>query len=131
MATKTFGTTQNSSRKPKMFGSHLSIAGGLHNALLKAEELGFDTAQIFTKNQQQWRVPPLDPGVAKQWSAECTRLNFEHTVSHDSYLINLASPDEILWRKSIDLFVEELARCVTLRIPYLVTHPGAHVGCGE
>jgi deoxyribonuclease-4 len=114
-----------------MFGSHLSIAGGLHNALLDAEKLGFDTAQVFTKNQQQWKVKPLDPAAITQWCGECTRLAFTQTVSHDSYLINLASPDDALWQKSIDLFVEELARCAALKIPFLVTHPGAHVGCGE
>jgi deoxyribonuclease-4 len=114
-----------------MFGSHLSIAGGLHNALLKAEELGCGTVQIFTKNQQQWRCKPLDPAAIAQWSTERDRLKFRKTVSHDSYLINLASADEALWNKSVDLFVEELTRCVLLGIPYLVTHPGAHMGSGE
>jgi deoxyribonuclease IV len=114
-----------------MFGSHLSIAGGMHNALLDAERLGMECVQVFTKNQQQWRVPPLDPAAAALWCEHCDRLDFAHTVSHDSYLINLASPDDGLWQKSIDLFVEELSRCATLGIPYLVTHPGAHTGCGE
>jgi deoxyribonuclease IV len=114
-----------------MFGSHLSIAGGMHNALLAAERLGFSSVQVFTKNQQQWRVPPLSDEAANEWRTHCARLNFSHTVSHDSYLINLASPDDALWQKSIDLFVEELSRCTILGIPYLVTHPGAHVGCGE
>lgn len=115
----------------RMFGSHLSIAGGMHLALLKAEELSCECVQVFTKNQQQWRVPPLNPAAAAEWRAHRDRLKFSHTVSHDSYLINLASPDDVLWQKSIDLFVEELARCAILGIPYLVTHPGAHVGCGE
>lgn len=114
-----------------MYGSHLSIAGGMHNALLDAEKLGMDCVQVFTKNQQQWRVPPLADDACANWRTHCDRLKFEHTVSHDSYLINLASPDDALWQKSIDLFVEELTRCVTLRIPYLVTHPGAHMDCGE
>jgi len=114
-----------------MFGSHLSISGGLHNALLSAEKFGMDTVQVFTKNQQQWKCRPLDEASVTSWSTECKRVGFEHTVSHDSYLINLASPDEALWRKSVDLFVEEVSRCVLLGIPYLVTHPGAHVGSGE
>jgi len=114
-----------------MFGSHLSIAGGMHNALLDAEKLEFDTVQVFTKNQQQWKAKPLDVEAVDQWKLHAERLKFGQTVSHDSYLINLASPDDVLWRKSIDLFVEELARCVTLGIPYLVTHPGAHTGSGE
>ena len=114
-----------------MFGSHLSIAGGMHNALTKAEELGCETVQVFTKNQQQWKCKPLEAEAVECWSRECGRLKFEQTVSHDSYLINLASPDPVLWEKSVELFVEELKRCLLLRIPYLVTHPGAHVGQGE
>lgn len=114
-----------------MFGSHLSIAGGMHNALLEAEKLGMDTVQVFTKNQQQWKCKPLDPAAISQWTIERDRLKFGQTVSHDSYLINLASADDALWQKSIDLFVEELSRCVALGIPYLVTHPGAHMGTGE
>ncbi len=114
-----------------MFGSHLSIAGGLCNALTKAQQLSFDTVQIFTKNQQQWQYPPLTAEQADPWKAQCTKLKFKHTVSHDSYLINLASPDDMLWRKSIDLFAEELRRCSLLAIPYLVTHPGAHLGSGD
>jgi deoxyribonuclease-4 len=116
-----------------MFGSHLSIAGGMHKALLEAQRLGFDSVQVFTKNQQQWVCKPLEQTAVGEWKTHCTRLKFDggRTVSHDSYLINLASPDEALWRKSIELFVEELTRCVTLGIPYLVTHPGAHVGSGE
>src|SRR3984885_1362902 len=114
-----------------MFGSHLSISGSMHKAVLEAERLGFDTVQVFTKNQQQWKCKPLDPGAIQAWQTERDRLKFAHTVSHDSYLINLASADDVLWNKSIDLFVEELTRCSILGIPYLVTHPGAHLGTGE
>jgi deoxyribonuclease-4 len=114
-----------------MFGSHLSISGGMHNAILDAERLGFDTVQVFTKNQQQWKCKPLDTSVVEQWCGQCSRMKMEMTVSHDSYLINLASPDNTLRQKSIDLFIEEVRRCATLKIPLLVTHPGAHVGEGE
>jgi deoxyribonuclease IV len=114
-----------------MFGSHLSIAGGMQNALLEAEKLGMETVQVFTKNQQQWKCKPLAEDVIEQWGSQKKRLKFDQTVSHDSYLINLASPDDKLRQSSIELFIEELSRCVTLDIPYLVTHPGAHVGTGE
>lgn len=103
----------------------------MHNALLEAERLEFSCVQVFTKNQQQWKVKPLDPAMCECWARECRRLKFRKTVAHDSYLINLASVDEVLWRKSIEAFVEELTRCNTLGIPYLVTHPGAHMGAGE
>lgn len=114
-----------------MLGSHLSIAGGLHNALLAAEKYGMETVQIFTKNQQQWKCRSLETDAIEQWRRHCQRLGFRKTVSHDSYLINLGSPDDGLWRKSLALFVEELRRCEQLGIPYLVTHPGAHLGSGE
>jgi deoxyribonuclease IV len=114
-----------------MFGTHLSITGGLHNALLKAEVLRCDTVQIFTKNQQQWRCPPLQENAISEWKTHTERLKFKHTVSHDSYLINLAATNEEFWRKSVALFVEELNRCAALGIPYLVSHPGAHMGEGE
>ena len=114
-----------------MFGSHLSIAGGMHKAVLEAERLGFDTVQVFTKNQQQWKSKPLEDAAKEAWLGELARVKFSQTVSHDSYLINLASPDEALRAKSIALFEEELRRCVLLKIPWLVTHPGAHIGDGE
>ena len=91
-----------------MFGSHLSITGGMHNALLEAERLGMDTVQVFTKNQQQWKCSPLDGETCRCWTKERERLKFRRTVSHASYLINLASPDDVLWQKSVGLFEEEL-----------------------
>ena len=114
-----------------MFGAHLSIAGGMHNALLKAEMLGCDTVQVFTKNQQQWRCSPLTEECIKEWQQHAKRLGFKKTVSHDSYLINLAATNNEFWRKSVELFIEELTRCQQLGIPYLVTHPGAHMGEGD
>src|SRR5688500_2572183 len=99
-----------------MFGSHLSIAGGMHNALLKAEDFGMDTVQVFTQNQQQWRVTPLSAECIDLWKQNAKRLKFKKTVSHDSYLINLAATNPEFWRKSVELFVEELNRCRLLGI---------------
>ncbi len=114
-----------------MFGSHLSIAGGMHNALLSAEKFEMETVQVFTKSQKQWRCSPLTSECIELWKRHARRLKFKKTVSHDSYLINLAAINETFYRQSIDLFVEELDRCALLGIPYLVTHPGAHMGEGE
>ncbi len=114
-----------------MFGSHLSIAGGLHNALSEACRLGMETVQVFTKNQQQWKVPSLSEEAIARWRSELRRVRFRKTASHASYLINLASPDELLWRRSIELFIEELRRCELLGIAYCVIHPGSHMGLGE
>ena len=100
----------------------------MHKAVEEAVRLGFSSTQVFTKNQQQWKVRPLENAAIDSWSAACKAAKFKHTVAHDSYLINLASPDDLLRRKSIDLFAEEMRRCEQLGIPYLVTHPGAHMG---
>ena len=110
-----------------LFGSHLSIAGGMVNALNEAESLGLDTVQVFTKNQQQWKVKPLDPVASDDWLTKLNELGWQgRTVSHASYLINLASPDDELWEKSIDLMTIELERCEALSISFLVHHPGAY-----
>jgi deoxyribonuclease-4 len=114
-----------------VFGSHLSIAGGMHNALIQAEKFGMECVQVFTKDQKTWACAPLAPSAIEEWAGHCERLKFKKTVSHDSYLINLASADPALRGKSIELFVEEVVRCHLLGIPYLVTHPGAHLGAGE
>ena len=114
-----------------MYGSHLSIAGGMENAINRAAELGFTAVQVFTKNQQQWNAKPLDPAAINTWKTAHAASPVGPVVSHASYLINLASPDDALWMKSVVLFVEEVRRCDLLGIPYLVTHPGAHTGCGE
>ncbi len=109
-----------------MFGSHLSIAGSMVNALDEAEKLTLDTVQVFTKNQQQWKAKPLDPTIVRDWRARIAHLGWQgRTVSHASYLINLGSPDDALWKKSIDLMTDEIGRCETLGIPLLVHHPGA------
>lgn len=114
-----------------MFGSHLSIAGGLHNALLEAERFGFGCVQVFTKNQRQWRVPPLSEQQVRDWHETWRQTGVGEVVSHDSYLINPASPDEQTFEKSVSLLREEIERCERLSIPLLVIHPGAHKGDGE
>jgi len=84
-----------------------------------------------TKNQQQWKAKPLEEDAIREFRTHAERLSFGHIVAHDSYLINLASPGDELWEKSIAAFAHEMERCDQLAIPYLVTHPGAHVGSGE
>jgi deoxyribonuclease-4 len=123
------GATANPVLPSRVFGSHLSIAGSMVNALLEAESLGMDTVQVFTKNQQQWKVAPLDPGVVRDWHAHVTRLSWQgRTVSHASYLINLASVSDELWAKSVGLMTVEVQRCEELGIPFLVHHPGSFTG---
>ncbi len=114
-----------------MFGSHLSIAGGMERALIEAEALGLDTVQVFTRNQQQWRIPPLDAGSVQLFRQHAARLHFNKMVAHDSYLINLATGEQTLRNKSIDALASELERCEALGIFALVTHGGSHGGDGE
>jgi len=119
-----------------LFGSHLSVAGGMVNALHEARSLGLDAVQVFTKNQQQWKAPAMKPEARMAWLEGLAELGWadadpldpagaHRTVSHASYLINLASPDDALWAKSIDMMVVEIERCDVLGIPLLVHHPGA------
>lgn len=99
------------------------------NALQEAQRLGLDTVQVFTKNQQQWKARPLEQSAIDEWRREISRLGWEdRTVSHASYLINLASCNDELWEKSVSLMREEIERCEALGIPFLVHHPGSCVG---
>lgn len=114
-----------------LFGSHLSIAGGYYKAVRRAAELGMDCVQLFTKNNNQWRAKPLGDEDVRLFRESLSETGITHPISHDSYLINLASSDEELWMKSIDAMVVELERAHRLGIPHVVAHPGSHVGAGE
>lgn len=107
-----------------LFGAHMSIAGGCHNALTAAHEHDFDTVQLFTKNNNQWHAPELTQTHVKDFNdtLKTTRLKF--LTAHDSYLINLASPDPLLYQRSLEAFVVEVQRAEALGLAYLVMHPG-------
>ncbi len=113
------------------FGAHMSIAGGCERAVLAAHDVGFVAVQIFTKNSNQWNAPPLSSGQANTFRQEVERTGIHDTVAHSSYLINLASPHDALWEKSIAAMAVEMQRCHELGIGDLVVHPGAHMGTGE
>jgi len=106
-------------------------AGGLASALSAGAELGCDAVQVFTKNPQRWRAKALTEEEIAAFAAEQERTGIEPVVAHDTYLINLASPDQGNLRKSLDAFVVEIERCHALGIPFLVTHMGAHRGAGD
>lgn len=114
-----------------LFGAHLSVAGGLLKAVGSAVALGCETLQVFTKNANQWVGKPLADGDVADFRAAVRNAKLRFVTAHDSYLINLASPDDTLYRKSIGAFAEEVERAEALGLAYLVTHPGAHVGSGE
>ena len=114
-----------------MFGAHMSIAGGLEKALERGKKINCRTIQIFTKSSNQWKAKEITDEDLRRFQSFYAQFHISPVVAHDSYLINLASPDPVLHRKSIDSFFNEMERCEKLKIPYLVFHPGAHVGSGE
>ncbi|MBM3997040.1 MAG: deoxyribonuclease IV [Planctomycetes bacterium] len=133
-----------------LLGAHMSIAGGLHKAVEAAAALGMETVQIFTHSPSQWAVKPVTPAAKElhrdgksltknnnQWNAKdltndelrafhdtLKASNLQFPTAHDSYLINLASPDPVLYRKSLEAFVIEVQRADALGLSYLVMHPG-------
>jgi deoxyribonuclease IV len=115
----------------RKFGAHMSIAGGCDRAVWAAHAIAFRTVQLFTKNNNRWDGVPMTDAHAQAFRSALDRTGVVEPVAHTSYLINLASPDEALWRKSIAAMVDELERCAKLGITELVLHPGAHMGEGE
>ena len=114
-----------------LIGAHVSISGGLHKAFPLAADIGCTAMQIFTKNANQWNAKPLQEKEIQQFKAAWAASGIRMIVAHDSYLINLASPDGELLEKSRSAMRIEVERCEQLGIPYLVMHPGSHVGSGE
>jgi len=114
-----------------ILGAHQSIASGYYKAVEIAHRLKCDCVQVFTKNNNQWRAKELTDEDVRLFKGKLKELGVTHPLAHDSYLINLASPDPVLWKKSVDSFVMEMLRADRLGIPYLVTHPGAHTTSSE
>lgn len=114
-----------------LFGAHMSIAGGYHRALLAAQDQGCASVQLFTKSSNQWRAKDITTEEAQTFRQVLRRTGLRQTMAHDSYLINLASPNPDLYRRSLEAFVVEVQRAELLGLRYLVTHPGAHLDSGE
>ncbi len=107
-------------------GSHMSIAGGYWKAVVAAASVGCDCVQLFTKNNNQWRAKPLTQQDSELFQSAMSEHGIGHPVSHASYLINLASPEDQLRQKSIDAMVIEIQRAAWLGIPYVIFHPGSY-----
>jgi deoxyribonuclease-4 len=114
-----------------ILGAHKSIAGGYYKAVDAAAATGCDCVQIFTKNNNQWRAKPLTADDAQRFQTALRERKITHPLVHDTYLINLAAPDEAMWRKSVEAFVIELERAEFLGIPYVVAHPGSYTTSSE
>ncbi len=125
-------------QKPQQFagadlllGAHMSIAGGVDLAPLRGRQVGCQTIQLFTKSSNQWRARALPSEEIDRFRANLQAAAIAPAVAHGAYLINLASTDPALHQRSMAACLEELERAEALGIPYLVIHPGAHMGAGE
>jgi deoxyribonuclease-4 len=113
------------------FGAHMSIAGGIHLAPERGVKAGCGVIQLFTQNSNQWRGKPISDSDTLLFREKRCESGLHEIVSHDIYLINLASSPGEIRDKSLVAFREEMERCSRLGITKIVMHPGAHLGDGE
>jgi deoxyribonuclease IV len=132
LVVKVPGEKQLSISLPKgvLLGAHTSTAGGVGQAIVRAQACGFTAAQIFVKNNKQWFAGPLDEEQAKQFRT-ARRASGIAFFAHNSYLVNLASQDPGMFSTSVRAMIGELERAEALEIPFMVMHPGSHGGAGE
>ncbi len=114
-----------------LLGAHMSIAGGVGNALLEGKKVDCDAIQIFTKSSRQWASKPYTKEEIEQFHINRRETGIGAVIAHDSYLLNMGSPEAALRTRSVAAFIDELERCETLGVANLIAHPGAHVGAGE
>jgi deoxyribonuclease-4 len=112
---------------PERLGAHVSVQGGVEKAPVRGKAIGATAIQVFTKTPSQWREPGCSSESHAAFRRECERCELSSIVGHDSYLINLASPDPVLSARSEAAFGAELSRCEAFGIPYLVSHPGNYI----
>ncbi|WP_194436310.1 deoxyribonuclease IV [Vibrio fluminensis] len=121
--------TMRSNSQIKYIGAHVSAAGGVDQAPMRAREIGANAFALFTKNQRQWVAKPLEAKTISAFKANCKMLGFsaEQILPHDSYLINLGAPEEEKLEKSRAAFIDEMERCQQLGLTLLNFHPGSHL----
>ncbi|MHB1294194.1 MAG: deoxyribonuclease IV [Anaerolineae bacterium] len=112
-------------------GAHMSISGGPANALRRGHSIGCGAVQMFTRNANRWDAKDLSAAEIDAFAQARSETCPAAVVAHSSYLINVGSPDEELWLKSVKALTSELERCAQLGIACYVLHPGAHMGAGE
>ena len=110
-----------------LLGAHVSTAGGVSSSLRRAKAVGATAMQIFTKQCSQWKEPRIDDATGTSFQQSVREMPLGSTNAHDSYLINLASPDPALWTRSLISLVCELKRCRALGLDLLVSHPGNYM----
>jgi deoxyribonuclease-4 len=114
-----------------LLGAHMSIGGGAHAAIERACSIGCTAMQIFVKNNMQWFARPLEKVEIKAFLDHAQRAELRSVFAHANYLINLAATNPQFHANSLRALAEELTRADQLRLPFLVLHPGAHLGAGE
>ena len=117
-------------RRGDEIGAHMSIAGGLHQALERGRAVGCGAVQIFLKNQRRWAAKPLEAEEIRLFRAARRHTGIRRVFAHSSYLINLASPHPSAWAQAVTAFTDELERAEALGLSCVVIHPGSHMGAG-
>jgi deoxyribonuclease-4 len=117
--------------KTLLLGSHQSIAGGVERSLARGQADGCDAIQIFVKSPNRWVSKPLADENVAAFREAVEQVGIWPVFAHALYLINLATPDDALWAKSVDALADDLERCELLGLPGLVIHPGSHMNSGE
>ncbi|HDS01365.1 MAG TPA: deoxyribonuclease IV [candidate division Zixibacteria bacterium] len=117
-------------RQP-LIGAHMSIAGGVFNAIAHGVEMDCATIQLFTKSNNQWKAKILTDEEVEQYFKDRVKAGINPVVAHTSYLINIASPKEDIYIKSVESLIEEIERCHVLGIDDLVLHPGSYLDTTE
>jgi deoxyribonuclease-4 len=123
--------TKTSKTGRPLLGAHMSIAGEVGESLMRGKSIGCDCIQIFTKSSRQWASKPYTEEQIANFKRNQRETGIAMVIAHDSYLLNLGAPDEKLRKRSVEGFIDELERCEALGVPYLIAHPGSHVGSGE
>jgi deoxyribonuclease IV len=113
------------------FGMHCSTAGGPHKAIERGLHCGGETIQIFVKNNMQWLGRPFTPAELDRYLQARRRANLAHLFGHTGYLINIAAPPSPNRDRSIQSLIQEIQLAEQLQLPFLVLHPGAHLGTGD
>lgn len=124
------GEIHSPTRTTMRLGVHIRISQGLLKALEQAHEIGCETVQLFSGNPNGWARTKLDPEVAARFRARTAELDIHPVILHTPYLLNLASPSDDTWCKSIGALSDAVNRAVELNADYIVTHIGSHKGEG-
>ncbi|MBN1526200.1 MAG: deoxyribonuclease IV [Candidatus Omnitrophica bacterium] len=112
-------------------GVHVSIAGKIYEAVERAKALGCNAMQIFSRNPRGWQASRLEGADVAEFKRLKAEYGIKPVIVHIPYIINLATPDDTLYKKSIGAYIEDIRRADSLGAEYFVTHLGSHVGSGE